>query len=834
MRFVVVVLLITMAVLLSSQPAPREQVGPLPNGGFLLNNGWILRPAGRQVPIGTLPMSAAVSPDGKYLLVLNGGFLPPSIAVIETATERELGRTAVPDAWLGLTFSPKGDRVYVGGGSQAAVFEFAFAGGKLTATRTFPVVAPEKRTHKDFIGDVAFDPAGRLLYAADLYNDSIAVINPQSGMVIEHFTTGRRPYRILFPPDGKSFFVSSWADGTVYHHETDKGAILERLRLGPHTTDMLWLPGKPAAAPAGPEQEEPFDWVAARLFVAASNTNNVYVLGASESGEMRRIEAINVSMTPWQPAGMTPSALALSPDRKRLYIVCSDANAIAVADISGARSQPLGFIPTGWYPTAARVLADNRIVVLNGRGLRSYPNPQGPNPTKVAAPVHLGESPVQYVGRMQTGTASFIDPPSEEQLDAYSRTVFANSPYRDELLENARTGQGSPIPARPGNPSPIKHVVYIVKENRTYDQVFGDLKPGNGDPSLVLFSADAGPNHRKLAREFVLLDNFYVNSDVSADGHNWSTAAIAPDYVQKLWPNSYAQRRKLYDYEGGEPAAVPPSGYLWTNAAAAGVSMRNYGYFVTNRPLAKVTDGIQVEVVRDPVLNRVTNRRYRGFDLDYPDVERAKVFLDDLAEFEKTGQMPSLLILRLGNDHTSGTATGKIAPLSAFADNDAALGRIVEGISKTRFWPETAIFVLEDDAQNGPDHVDSHRSPAFVISPYARHGVVDSTMYNTTSMLRTMELILGLRPMTTFDAGARPMSNAFQTAADTRTYTAEQPRRALDQRNSARSATAARSARLDFSDADRIDDNELNEILWRAIRGEQDAPPPPVRSLFAR
>ncbi len=834
MKFVVVVLFLIVAVLLSSQPAPREQVGPLPNGGFLLSSGWVLRPAGRQVPMGTLPMSAAVSPDGKHLLVLNGGYLPPSIAVIDTASESEIARVAVPDAWLGLTFSAKGDRVYVGGGSQAAVFEFAFGAGKLTSTRTFPVAPPEKRTYKDFIGDVAFDPAGRLLYAADLYNDTIAVINPQSGTVIERYRTGRRPYRILFPPDGKSFFVSSWADGAVYHHDTEKGAILERLRLGPHTTDMLWLPGKPAEVPAGPEQEQPFDWVTARLFVTASNTNNVYVLGATESGEMRRMEAINVSMTPWQPAGMTPSALALSPDRKQLFIVCSDANAVAVADVSGARSQPLGFIPTGWYPTAVRVLADRRIVVLNGRGLRSFPNPQGPNPTNITAPVHLGESPVQYVGRMQTGTAGFIDPPSEEQLEAYSRTVFENSPYRDALLENAGTGGGSPIPSRPGDPSPIKHVVYIVKENRTYDQVFGDLKPGNGDPSLVLFGEDAGPNHRKLAREFVLLDNFYVNSDVSADGHNWSTAAIAPDYVQKLWPNSYAQRRKHYDYEGSDPAAVPPSGYLWTNAAAAGVSMRNYGYFVSNLPLGKVTDGVHVEVVRDPVLNRVTNRRYRGFDLDYPDVERAKVFLEDLAEFEKSGRMPSLLILRLGNDHTSGAAAGKIAPLSAFADNDAALGSIVEGISKSRFWPETAIFVLEDDAQNGPDHVDSHRSPAFVISPYSRRGAVDSTMYNTTSMLRTMELILGLRPMTTFDAGARPMSNALQAKPDPRPYTAEKPRIPLDRRNPARSAAAARSSKLDFSEADRIDDDELNDILWRAIRGDQDAPPPPVRSLFAR
>ncbi len=829
MRLSAVVLLIALAIALSSQTAPPERVGPLPGGRFLLNSGWRLTPAGRQVPLGTLPMSTALSPDRKYLLVLNGGYLPPSISVLDVANERELGRVGVPDGWLGLAFTPKGDRVYVGGGSQAAVFEFTFEQGKLTLARAFPVTPPDKRTAADFIGDVALDPAGRLLYVADLFHDSIDVINPQSGMVIERYHTGRRPYRILFHPDGNSFFVSSWADGTVYHHDTQTGNILTRLRLGAHPSDMVWVPGKPQV-----EEEGQLEGIVARLFVTAANTNNVYVIGATEAKDLRQIETINVALTPWQPAGMTPSALALSPDRKRLFVVCSDVNAVAVADISAARTRPLGFIPTGWYPTAARVLDDGRIVVLNGKGLRSLPNPQGPNPAKRSAPVHLGQSTVEYVARIQIGGASFISPPGDDQLASYSESVLANSPYRDALLEDAQTGKNSPIPARPGDPTPIRHVIYVVKENRTYDQVLGDVKPGNGDPSLVLFGENVSPNHHKLAHEFVLFDNFYVNSDVSADGHNWSTAAIAPDYVMKMWPNSYAQRRRRYDYEGGEPAAVPPSGYLWTNAAAAGISMRNYGYWVTNRPLKQVTDGIQIQNVRDPVLNRFTNPRYRGFDLDYPDQERANIFLADLVEFEKTGDMPQLIFLRLGNDHTSGTAAGKIAPLSSMADNDYALGRIVEALSKSKFWTSTAMFVLEDDAQNGPDHVDSHRSVAFVLSPYVKRGTVDSTMYNTTSMLRTIELILGLRPMTTFDAGARPMASAFQATADSRPYAAEKPRISLDERNPAASPTAARSARLDFSDADRIDDNELNAILWLAIRGPAAAPPAPVRSFFSR
>ncbi len=528
---------------------------------------------------------------------------------------------------------------------------------------------------------------------------------------------------------------------------------------------------------------------------------------------------------------MTPSALALSPDQKTLYVVCSDANAVAVVDVSETRSRVLGFVPTGWYPTGARVLPDNRLVVLNGRGPGSKPNPKGPRPDRQAAKSHLGVRLDEYVGSIQHGSVSWVGPFDAAKLAGYSDTVLANSPYRDALLEDARTGANNPVPSRPGGPSPIEHVIYIVKENRTYDQVLGDLGKGNGDPSLTLFGEQSSPNHHKLAREFVLFDNFYVSADVSADGHNWSTAAIAPDYVQKMWPNSYAGRRKHYDYEGGEPAAVPPAGYLWTNAASAGVSMRNYGYFTDLLPLP-VSNGIHVAAVRDSVLAPVTNRKYRSFDMDYLDVDRAKVFLDDLAEFEKEGTMPKLLLVRLGNDHTSGTAAGKIAPLSAMADNDAALGMIVEGVSKSKFWPKTAIFVLEDDAQNGADHVDSHRSPAFVLSPYTRTGRIDSTLYNTTSMLRTIELILGLKPMTHFDAGSRPMSAAFSVTPNAAPYTAEKARLPIDAKNPPGNATAARSERLDFSEADRIDDDELNDILWVAIRGTE--PPVPMRSYFSR
>jgi YVTN family beta-propeller protein len=813
MRSYLCIAVLLAAALLCSQPAPREQVGPLPGGGFLLNSGWRLEPAGRQIPLDTFPMSTALSPDGRYLLVLNGGYNPPTISVLEAATGRETNRVHVADGWLGLAFSPKGDRVYVGGGSRAAVFEFSFADGALEATRTFTVVPPGKRTHVDFIGDVAMTPDGRLIYAADLYHDSLVVINPQSGMLIDRVKTGRRPYRILFHPDGKSFFVTSWADGSVGHYETASGNQLANVRLGPHPTDMVWAAGKSEAA----EGETAY---AARLFIAASNTNSVYTLGVSEGSDLRLLETINTAMTPRQPAGMTPSGLAIGQQGKRLYVVCSDANVAAVVDISEERSHVEGFIPTGWYPTAARELPNGTLVVLNGRGNGSHPNPHGPNPTRRPEASHKGDTGVvEYVGRIQTGTASFIDPFTGEQLETYTKTAMANSPYRDEKLETR-----NPFP-------PIQHLIYIVKENRSYDQVLGDMHEGNGDPSLVLFGENVTPNEHKIARQFVLLDNFYVNGDVSADGHSWSTAAIGNDYIQKMWPNSYANRRNNYDYEEQEATSVPPAGYLWSNAAGAGISMRNYGYMAQNRPQA-APDGTQIELVRDPVLRSVTNLHYRDFDLDYPDVERVKVFLADLAEFEKSGAMPRLMFMRLGNDHTSGTSPGKPTPIAMNADNDYALGMLVEAVSKSRFWGSTAIFVLEDDAQNGPDHVDSHRSPAFLISPFVKHKVVDSSMYNTASMLRTMELILGLRPMTQFDAAARPMSAAFQAAADPAPYQAEKPRVPLDERNPLHSATAERSSRLDFREEDRADADELNDILWLSIRGVHA--PPPASSFFAR
>jgi DNA-binding beta-propeller fold protein YncE len=811
-----------LAGLLISQPDPVERVGPRPDGSVLLNSGWILRPAGRQVPLSTFPMASALTPDGKRMVVLEGGYMPPSVALLDAATMDVLHRLPVADGWLGVAFAPKSNVFYVGGGSRSAAFEFAVtAEGKIEARREIQLVPAASRKPTDFIGDVAVSPDGRMLYAAALYRDSIFVVNLQTGIVIEEWKTGPRPYRILPLPDGKSLLVTSWVDGSIHQHSAANGERIVRTPVGMAPMDMVLSTRKPEAAEG--EQAAPAD---TRLFVAVSNTNTVAVFAVGSGGRLTRLESINVGLFANQPAGVTPSALALSPDETHLYVVCSDTNSVAQVDVSAVRSRVEGFIPTGWYPTAARVLPGGTLVVLNGRGSRSFPNPKGPVPTVRAAPVHEGNAAVEYVGAIQRGSASVIEPPSEGDLLRYTSAVQNASPYgRANRADSAIPPESLFRAAK----MPIEHVIYVVKENRTYDQVLGDLGSGNGDPSLTLFGENVSPNHHKLARDFVLLDNFYVSADVSADGHNWSAAAIAPAYVQRFWPNSYAARRRFYDYEGTERAALPPAGYIWSNALAKGLTLRNYGWWV-NLITPAPASGPQIASARDTQLAAHTNFDYRGFDLEYRDTDRVQVFLKDLKQFEDSGQMPALITMRLGNDHTSGVSPKKIAPLSAMADNDAAFGQLVEAVSRSRFWSTTAIFVLEDDAQNGPDHVDSHRSPAFILSPYTRGRGIDSTMYNTVSMLRTIEMILGMAPMTMHDAGARLMWAAFSARPDTRPWSAEAARIPLDTRNPENTPLALRSRALELDEADEIDEDLMNDVLWRAIRGGE--PPAPVRSLW--
>jgi len=382
-----------------------------------------------------------------------------------------------------------------------------------------------------------------------------------------------------------------------------------------------------------------------------------------------------------------------------------------------------------------------------------------------------------------------------------------------------------------GDASPIKYCVYIIKENRTYDQVFGDMKEGNGDKNLCIFPEKVTPNHHALAREFVLLDNFYVESEVSADGHEWSMAAYATDFTEKLWPLSYRGSRYAgkigYPSEGSYKISASAGGYIWDRCAEAKVSYRSYGEWILNGKTPADPSTARVKSLEghfDP--------KFRGYDLDYKDVDRAARFIEELKEFEAKGEMPRFIVLRLPNDHTSGTALGKPTPTAYVVDNDLALGQVVEALSKSRFWKELAIFVVEDDAQNGSDHVDAHRTVALAISPYIRRGTVDSSMYSTASMLRTMELILGLKPMSQFDAAALPMYASFQAKPDLKPYATRPNQVPLDTLNQLGAWGQKTTSELDLSKEDAADDLVFNEIIWRSVRGPHSKMPPPVRASF--
>jgi len=523
----------------------------------------------------------------------------------------------------------------------------------------------------------------------------------------------------------------------------------------------------------------------------------------------------------------------MTPDGKMLFIANANVNCVAVFDVSvPGRSRSMGFIPSGWYPTSVRVSPDgNRLLIANGKGIIPKNNRHGPRPGNEPP-----DTVIEYIAKLHRGTMSIIDLPRgeklEKQMSDWTAKVLNCSPLHADAGVTAERPEGNPVPCRVGDPSPIKYVIYVIKENRTYDQILGDMREGNGDPELCIFPERVTPNLHKLAREFVLVDNFYVDSEVSADGHEWSMGAYATDFVEKQWPMSYGHgRRGKYPYpsEGKFQIAFPAEGYLWDRAREANVTYRSYGEFVDNGK--KSTDPARTRVKS---LQGHFDEWYRCWDLDYPDVRRAERFISELHRFEKEGDMPRLQVIRFGNDHTIGTSPGKLTPVAMVADNDVAVGMFVEAISRSRFWPQTAIFILEDDAQNGSDHVDCHRSPAFVVSPYSRRRAVVSTMYSTSSMLRTMELILGLRPMSQFDAAAAPMFHCFQAKPDTRPYNALPANVDMNARNVKTAWGGDLSVRMNFAKEDAADDLLLNEVIWRSVRGADSSMPPPVRAAFVR
>src|SRR5438552_5262939 len=457
------------------------------------------------------------------------------------------------------------------------------------------------------------------------------------------------------------------------------------------------------------------------------------------------------------------------------------------------------------------------------KGLGAGPNPRGPSP-EARTPSE------QYIGSMARGTLSVIDVPDRQTLARYTAQVVKNNGFdetRKALTQAPDKTAPRAVPRRVGDPSLIRHVIYVIKENRTYDQVLGDLKQGDGDPSLVLFGRPVTPNHHALAETFVLFDNCYADAEVSADGHNWSTAAVATDYTQKLWPATYSGRNRPYDFQGGSSAPAPRAGYLWEQAARHRLTYRGSGEFFDCTP--KPPDVRPAPFAK--ALQGHLSPTYAGYDLSVTDQTRVDAWQAEFEDFVRRGTMPRLMILSLPNDHTAGTRERFPTPKAMAADNDLALGRIVEIVSRSPIWPRTAIFIIEDDAQNGPDHVDAHRTVCLVASPYARRGFVDHAKYSTVSMLRTIELVLGLPPMSQFDAAAAPMVTAFSDQPTLTPYTALPPKQPPGAPNQPNAYRARDSMKLALERPDEADEETLTEIVWHSIKGA-DVPLPQRKTAF--
>ncbi len=774
-------------------------------GAVLLPNGWSVKPAGKQAELGDFPVTMAEHPSEPILAVLHAGYGEHEVMTLDAATGKTIGRVSFKESFNGLVWSADGKHLYVGGGFDDVIYRFDHAAGLLANKFTFRY--PDKSKGSRTPAGLAVSRDEKTLWVANTFSHTLARFDGAGNLQAEiDMGTDSYPYFLAWDEAAGRLYVSLWNKAQVAVVDSGTDKVISHLATEEHPNEMILAAGGKL------------------LYVANANRNTVSVFSPEDG---KAIEVIGTAIDSHAPPGSTPSSLTLTPNEEILFVANANTNDVAVVNVKDlGHSKPLGFVPAGWYPTSVRVdRAGKTLYITNGKGTTSKPNREGPNPV---TPRPGGIR--QYIASLFQGTLSILPIPTPDQMIGFTRTVYACSPLKAQLDNPpADRPEGHPIPSKVGVKSPIEYCIYIIKENRTYDQVFGDLPVGNGEKSLCLFPEEVTPNHHALVQEFVVLDNLYAEAEVSADGHEWSMGAYATDYVEKTWPLSYRGNRRVpYPSEGMQAIARPANGYLWDRAREKGLTYRSYGEFVENPKNPGEPATTKVEALKghfDP--------KYRSYDLSYTDVKRADRFLEELAEFERTGEMPRLIVMRLPNDHTAGARPNNPTVAAMVADNDLALGRVVEGLSKSRFWPKLAIFVIEDDAQNGSDHVDAHRTVALAISPYIKKHSVDSTMYSTTSMLRTMELILGLEPLSQFDAAARPMANSFAMTPDLAPYTARPARVDLNAKNTRDVPNAELSMTLDLDEAeDMADDLVFNEIIWQAVRGANSVMPPPVHAAF--
>jgi YVTN family beta-propeller protein len=778
--------------------------GPRPDGTAITPVGFRVTPAGRQTPLGDLPLASRLSPDGKWLLVSNDGQGTQSLQLVDTATSsvvQTIPYKSPASLFVGLAFSPDGSTAYVSGGGDEKIHVYAVAGGHLTEQAPIPVPAVTAGANM-YPAGLDVTPDGRRLVVADHLAESASVIDLAT-KAVSSVAVGHAPYGVVVSHDGRTAYVSNQGANSVSVLDLTGAAptVQATVPVGTHPNSLV------------------LDAAGARLFVADGDSDTISVVDTAAGAVS---STIALAPYPHANVGTTPVGLALSADEATLYVANAGNNDVAVVDTRHGNVR--GLIPTAWHPSSVNVHGDD-LLVTNAKGLGAGPNDGAghPDPT---SPLPTAEN--QYVGSMMQGSLSTIAIPSANDLEAGTRLVATNDGFAEQHGEHGATPK-------------IQHVIYVVKENRTYDQVLGSLGKGNGDPSLNLFGDESAPNARALQRKFVTLDNFYANAEISAQGWNWSTQANSNPFTEALWPANYSGRNAPYPSENGDPAIVgnttPSDGFVWDRLADKGVSFRNYGFYVSENPDHTFT-------ASDPRLDANTDHSFRGYDLSCPDssgtftprkatcgTPRIDEWLREFTAYEAAGTLPTVEFLRLPNDHTAGTRPGYPTPQAYVADNDLAVGRLVDAVSHSKDWASTAIFITEDDAQNGPDHVDAHRTVSQVVSPYSQHGTVDSTFYSTASLLRSIENIVGIAPLTQFDAFSNPMSGAFSHEADTASYTAVRPAMAGNILNGATAPMAAASVKQSLVKEDQIDEQTFNEAIWQSVRGAGSPMPAPRHAL---
>ena len=762
-------------------------------GRIVLPTEWsIAPPSDVVVATGTMPESATLTADGAHVVVAEGGALPPAIRILDPQTLATQHLVPMRNLYGEPALDGHGPGFWVGTGADTTLVHVDASTGASDRTIELP---------KGFWpGGLALSPDGKMLAASGDLDDIVILVDVASGKNVAAVRAGKHPSGLAFSPDGKRLYVADWDASTISIVDVAAAAPLDPIEVGLHPEKVL------------------LSRDGTKLYVSETDDDAIAIIDLKTA---KRIADVNIGLYDKKFYGASPTSMALSPDGRRIYVTCSAANAVVVLELAsgGASARVIGAIPTGWYPTALTFDATGRaLIVANGKGEGSPADPDL-NPAR-------GSRDPAYVARATVGSVRRIPMPDDTALAAGIASVRGlGGPALETSIANERSRNYGPPGDEPGRAivrtgGPIRHVIYIIKENRSYDQVLGDLPGGEGDPKLTMFGPDVTPNQHAIATRFGLFDATYADSFVSPDGHNWSTAAFANDYVERMVPPEVGYRRPLYDFEDPVSPAHPHSGYLWDDALRHHLSIRNYGEFIYNDPSATFRSHW-----RQTDLLGITDPKYMGWDLEYSDLLREAEWAREFAQFAKNDDLPALEIIRLPNDHTSYTTPKKLTPRAMVAQNDLAFGRIVDAVSHSKYWASTAIFAIEDDAQNGPDHVDDQRTTFYLASPYAKPGL-HHLHYSSAGVLRTIELILGLPPMTAYDAAARPTYAAFGPTPDLRPFNALPVRIDLDERNLTTSYRARDSAKLDLDEADDVPAAVGNDILWHAVKGATATPPP--------